>query len=418
MAEMDCADPCERASAARTAGRWTSLVLLIGVAVIGSNSFVLSPLLPDIARDFGADPVSVARAIAAYGGATAVSALLLAPLIDRYGVRRCFVAAGALMAMGLVGSALARSVLALGAAQAVAGLAAGLMLPAIYAAATRLDTEARGARTLGRVLIGWSISLVAGVPISALIAERFGWQAPFTVLAVVIALASVGSARMESVERPGAGGPPGGFAPFAVARLPTVPRLLGVQFCFMLAFFAAYAFLFDHLRGTLGLSAATAGLVVLAYGLGFGCAAFADGVVDRMGARRTLPPALAIVAATYFVMPAATWSVAGALAAAFVWGFANHFVVNVVVLLLGRAGGDRRGAALGLNTAVTYAGALVGPVAAGAAYSAFAFTGVALLAAAAGGLAALLAATGRSSPSTPPSASTSSAHVQPPPSVM
>ncbi len=82
---------------------------------------------------------------------------------------------------------------------------------------------------------------------------------------------------------------------------PGVPSLLAACLLFMTAFYGVYAYLGDHVRGLLGLSATRAGWVVLAYGAGFGLAAFADRAVDRVGPDRLLAPALACVAlpATY-----------------------------------------------------------------------------------------------------------------------
>ena len=360
---------------------WTTAILLLGVAVIGSNSLVLSPILPDVARDLATTPSAVARAISAYGGATALAALLLGSTIDRYGARGVLVVGSVLLACGTFGSALAPSWILLALAQGLAGLAAGTMLPAIYAAATMTGTREEGARVLGRVLTGWSVSLVAGVPLSALVAQRFGWEASFAALGVLVVLALAGFARMP---RPAPGPPraaaPGG-SPLQALTVAGIAPLLAVQFLFMTAFYGTYAFFGDHLRGSLGLSAGTAGLVVLSYGIGFGLAALGDGLVDRLGPARVLPPALGLVAVAYATMPLTAVALAGALAAAFVWGFANHFVLNVVVLRLSEMGGGRRGAVLGLNTAITYGGALVGPLALGAVYVGAGFAWLALAAA-------------------------------------
>ncbi len=56
-------------------------LLMLGVAVVGSNSLALSPILSDVAADLRASPVEVARANAAYGGATALAALTLGGLV-------------------------------------------------------------------------------------------------------------------------------------------------------------------------------------------------------------------------------------------------------------------------------------------------------------------------------------------------
>ncbi|MDA8870039.1 MFS transporter [Rhizobiaceae bacterium] len=362
---------------------WTTFVLLFGIAVIGSNALVLSPILTDVARDLGTTPTIVARAIAINGGASAISALLLGFSIDRYGVRTVLVACSMLLAAGTFGSAFATSWVWLCVAQAAAGLAAGAMLPAIYAVATTTGRPDEGARILGRVLTGWSLSLVVGVPVSALIAQHFGWHSSFVVLGCLSLLAALGFTTMPAsdalVRENAATGVDGDaeIRPHRGLKIPGVPALLVAQFLFMTAFYGTYSFFGDYLRTVLHLSTSMAGLVVLSYGVGFGLATLGDGLLDRHGPAKVLPFALGLVAFAYATMPFVAVSLAGVFVTASSWGFANHFVLNTVVSRLSALGGPARGRVLGLNTATTYAGALVGPLMLGALYS---FGGFAALA--------------------------------------
>ena len=343
-----------------------TVILTAAVAVIGSNSLVLSPILADVAAGLGTTAVAVSRAIAAYGGATALSAFVLAPRIDRVGPRRALAGgmAGLVAATLLSASAPHWAVLLL--AQALAGLGAGVALPSIYALATAIAPPGRESAVLGRVLAGWSISLVAGVPASALAADLAGWRAPFLALAALATLALLGAARL-----PAGGGAEtsgGRSRPLAPLGYPNVPTLLTVCLVFMAAFYGVYAFVGDHVRTALGVSAGGAGLLVLAYGVGFGGASLGDRLIDRAGPGRVLPRALLAVAAVYALLAPATASFPTVVALAGLWGFANHFGLNALILLLSRARPDRRGAVLGLNSAVTYLGALLGTGAAGVLY--------------------------------------------------
>ena len=352
---------------------WITIILLLGVAVIGSNSLVLSPILTDVAADLQTSTIAVARAIAAYGGATAVSALFLGFTVDRFGARSVLLVGGLGLAVSMLVCALSTSWQMLVAGQAVAGLAAGVMLPAIYAVATTTGSEDEGSRILGRVLTGWSVSLIAGVPVSALIAERFSWEVSFFTLAVLVLVSLVGfwtMPRRDSQLLVNTGNP------LKAIAIPDVGPLLVTQFFFMTAFYGTYAFFGDQLRASLDISTGVAGVVVLSYGVGFGLAALADGLIDRVGPARVLPGALVCVVIIYGVMPVLVTSLGGAVAAAFAWGFVNHFVVNVIVLRLSRISGDQRGAVLGLNSAITYFGALIGALVLGQVYGNLGFAGL------------------------------------------
>ncbi|KGM33662.1 MFS transporter, partial [Inquilinus limosus] len=124
-------------------------ILTAGIAVVGSNSLVLSPILGDVATAMAAPPVAVSRAIAAYGGATALSAFLLAPQIDRIGPRRALFGGMIGLTAATLLSALAMHWLMLAAAQALAGLGAGVILPSIYTLATTIAPPGRESRVLG-----------------------------------------------------------------------------------------------------------------------------------------------------------------------------------------------------------------------------------------------------------------------------
>lgn len=352
-----------------------STVLALGIAAIGSNSLLLSPILSQVAENLGTSPVRISWASAAYGGATALSAFLLAPRIDRLGLRRAvMLGLGALIA-ATAGSALAPHWLWLIAAQALAGLGAGVALPATYALASVVAPPGQEAKTLGRVLTGWAVSLVAGIPIAAFLADQLGWRAAFVALALAAACALAGVTALPAGAAAATGRRTGVLAPLRYAG---VPRLLLVCLGFMGAFYGVYAFLGDHVRGLLGLSTAQAGLLVLTYGVGFGLASLGDGLVDRFGPRRIFPLAMAGVGLIYLAMVPGTQNFAAIAVLGGLWGFCNHFGLNIMVLLLVQARPEERGAVLGLNSAVTYVASLLGVAGAGLVYDQAGFIPLAL----------------------------------------
>ena len=339
------------------------LVLTVGIAVTGSNSLVLSPILGDVAQALGTTPVAVSRALAAYGGATALSAFLLAPRIDRVGARRALSAGMVALTAAMLLSAAARDWLFLALAQGLAGLGAGIVLPATYTLATTIATKGTEATVLGRVLTGWSVSLVVGVPAAALLTDLAGWRAPFLTLAALAAAALAGTLRLPAARPAPAAAEPG--SPLAALAYPGVAPLLLVCLAFMAAFYGTYAFVGHAVRQATGASAGWVGLIVLSYGIGFGAASLADRLVDRLGCERVLPWSLAVVACIYLALIPATATLWSAAAATLAWGFANHLCLNTLIVLLARTRPERRGAVLGLNSAVTYLGALVGTAGAG-----------------------------------------------------
>ncbi|MER8404447.1 MFS transporter [Mesorhizobium sp. M0959] len=353
--------------------------LLTGcIAVIGSNSLVLGPIAPAVAESFGTSVPAVMIASAAFGLGTSASALFLARYIDRLGARRMLQGALLLLAIALVASAAAPTVTALVAAQLLAGIAAGVAMPAIYASSAAIAPPGRESGTIGVVLTGWTLSMVAGVSLSAVLADLVHWRAVFAAVAVLaaLALASLALTSLSDVRKSGPAP-----TPLGALSVPGIVPLLVACAAFMTAFYGVYGYLGDHLHNGLGRPVSANGLAALAYGAGFGAAALLDGVIDRLGARRVMPFAYLLVAAVYVAIAAASSSFHLTIAMIAVWGLANHFGLNVLVMRLSALDPARRGTIMGLNSAVTYLAVFVGTTAFGPVYSTFGFATSAVVAA-------------------------------------
>ncbi|MER8973045.1 MULTISPECIES: MFS transporter [unclassified Mesorhizobium] len=353
--------------------------LLTGcIAVIGSNSLVLGPIAPAVAASFGTSVPAVMIASAAFGLGTSASALFLARYIDRLGARRMLQGALLLLAIALVASAAAPTVTALVAAQLLAGIAAGVAMPAIYASSAAIAPPGRESGTIGVVLTGWTLSMVAGVSLSAVLADLVHWRAVFAAVAVLaaLALASLSLTSLSNVRKSGSAP-----TPLGALSVPGIVPLLVACAAFMTAFYGIYGYLGDHLHNGLGRPVSANGLAALAYGAGFGAAALLDGVIDRLGARRVMPFAYLLVAAVYVAIAAASSSFHLTIAMIAVWGLANHFGLNVLVMRLSALDPARRGTIMGLNSAVTYLAVFVGTTAFGPLYSTFGFAASAVVAA-------------------------------------
>jgi DHA1 family inner membrane transport protein len=354
--------------------------LLTGsIAVIGSNSLVLAPIAPEVARSFAATIQAVMTAAAAFGMGTALSALLLARHIDRIGPRRMLRTALFILAGALASSSAAPTLAALTAAQLLAGLASGVALPSIYTLAASVAPRGRSSETLGVVLTGWTLSMVAGVSLSALLADFVHWRVVYSVVALLAVIAAVAISLGDYRDSPRPGPAP---APIVALKIPGVVPLLIASGVFMTAFYGTYGYLGDHLHNGLGRPVGASGLAALVYGAGFGAAAFLDSVIDRIGARRALPAALASLLLVYLAFVACSEMFGALLVVVFAWGLFNHIGLNALVLRLAAIDPAQRGTVMGLNSAVTYLAVLAGTVGFGPIYSAFGFAALPAVAAA------------------------------------
>jgi len=346
------------------------------VGVIGANSMVLGPIAPAVASSIGATVPTVMMAAAAFGLGTATSALFLARLIDLVGSARMLKFTMTLLGVALLLCAASPSVAMFIAAQLIAGIASGIALPAIYASAAAIAEPGRESRTIGKVLTGWTLSMIAGVSFSVVLAELFSWRAVYVSVSCLAALALIALFRLNMQDRPAAGIAP---SPLSALGLPGIKSLLVVCCAFMTAFYGLYAYLGDHLHQDLGLPVTANGGVAIAYGAGFGCAALLSGMVDRFGPKRLMPLVLLVAAAVYLGLALFGSTLVGVICLLFVLGLVNHLGVNLLIQRLTAIDPAKRGTLMGLNSAVTYLAVFAGSSSYGPLYTDHGFTALSLV---------------------------------------
>ncbi|WP_298433712.1 MFS transporter [uncultured Jannaschia sp.] len=354
-------------------------LLMTAVGVVGANSLVLGPVSASVGAALGRPAADVMLAAAGFGAVTALSALVLAPWIDRIGAARAIRLAFSALTMGLLLCGAAPGFGWLIAGQAIAGLASGVALPAAYALAAELAPPGRAAEALGRVLTGWTLAMVFGVTLSAVLADLVHWRAVFA----LAAMGAGGLALLRLPNRPGGPVTP----PWSALPRPGVARGLLAQAAMMTAFYGTYSFLGAHFE-QIGVPTLWGALPVLAYGIGFGLAGRFDPWLDRHGYGGAGPWVFGAVALALLALAAGAGSLWTLVPAFFAWGLANHLGLGLLVGRMTWAGGAQKGAVLGLNTAVTYLAVVAG---AAGFRPVFQAGGFALCAGVGAGLAALLA---------------------------
>jgi MFS transporter, DHA1 family, inner membrane transport protein len=370
--------------------RFSLIVLMFGIAAVGIQALMLSPVLPDIAAALHAGAREIGIASGAYGAGVAIAALLAAPRLGQWPKRQGIQYSFAVMAAGLALCAAAQDWRILAAGQFIAGLAAGVIIPGTYAFAADLTEPEMRSRAVGKVLFGWSVAMVAGIPFAAFLADLFGWRLTFITVAVIAAIMVAGIGLLPRVESDGTAQP----VPYARAlAIKGIPLALLATFAYMIAFYQTYTFIGDHVRHLHGAGAWLGGLVACSYGAGFGAAMVIDGWIDRVGAGKLMPFGLFLLGLVYALLPASTLTLATAIGFPFIWGLANHLSMNTLVSYIGGAPPAERGTAMGLFSFITYVAVGIGGAVYGSVYAAKGFAFVSFAATAGLWIAAVIVLT-------------------------
>ncbi|MCX6106145.1 MAG: MFS transporter [Proteobacteria bacterium] len=180
----------EHSSDAQAPRRELLLVLILaGVQFSHIMDFVIMmPLGPQLMRVFGIAPKQFGLVVSVYTLSASVSCFLAALFMDRFDRKRVLVSIYAGLVIGTFLCGLAPTFSALVAARVVTGIFGGLLQAVILSIIGDVVHPSRRGQATGMVMAAFAVASVVGVPIGLSIANHFGWQMTFILLAVVSAL--------------------------------------------------------------------------------------------------------------------------------------------------------------------------------------------------------------------------------------
>lgn len=339
------------------------IAAFIAVRIVVNTALrMLFPFLPVFGRGMGVDLATLSSALA-LRSAAGILGPFMAPLADRRG-RKVGMLAG--LAIFILGSSLVAlwptfPVFVLGITLNLLGYF--LFNPSMQAyLGDRVPYQQRGL-ALALTELGWSLSFIIGVPLVGLLIARYGWSAPFAVLAILGLAALLALARILPGGKPASVSGVGAWrtlgrvfsSPIALAGMIMGSALSMANELVNLVFGVWLEDAFGLQIAALGATAALIGFSEL------GGEALSAGLVDRLGKSRAITIGLLVNSLAGLVLVFSGGQVAAAMAGLFLFYLSFEFTMvctiplmtevlpearatmmasYVAMISLGRAGGD------------------------------------------------------------------------------
>lgn len=208
------------ASLIRDRGLSPSVVLFSSLFAAQAAILVLSPILPQVAAEFGVSTSTAAQLRAVSGVTAGLVALLVAARGGRFPLIWLLNGGLALLSVGALGSAVAPTFLILLLAQVPVGVGLALVLSSGLAAADAWSEPGEGAKTLSWALVGQPVAWIVGQPLVGAVAS-VDWR--WTWVAVPLASGIVAMVAV-ALRRASASGGLEDCDPVGLIRLPDVKR--------------------------------------------------------------------------------------------------------------------------------------------------------------------------------------------------
>ena len=161
------------------------LILFLVQFIDVLDFMVVMPLGPDFAMVLGVPESKLGWVAGSYAFAAAFSGILSSKFIDRFERKRALIFSLMGLVMANIFSANAWSFETLLASRFLAGAFGGPATSLCFAIVADLFEENRRGSVMGKVMSGFSLAAIFGVPIGLKMSETFGWNASFYTVAAL-----------------------------------------------------------------------------------------------------------------------------------------------------------------------------------------------------------------------------------------
>ncbi len=152
---------------------------------------IMMPLGPILIKAFGISTHEFGLLVASYSFSAALSGLLAATFVDRFERKRLLLTMFILFGLASLACGLAPSYATLMVARAFAGAFGGVMGAMVQTIIGDVIPFERRATASGIVMSAFSVSTIAGVPLSLWLANLLNWRAPFVLVALLTVLFAI-----------------------------------------------------------------------------------------------------------------------------------------------------------------------------------------------------------------------------------
>jgi DHA1 family putative efflux transporter-like MFS transporter len=240
-------------------------ILALVSFLVGTSEYIISGILDQIAQTLGVSVAAAGQLITVFSLTYAIGTPILMAITARLDRRKLL-----LYALGLfiVANLLSFVLPGFGmfiAARIVMALGAGVVVVTALSIAAKIAAPGKQASALATVVMGFTASLIIGVPIGRVVSSQFGWKAVFLGIALAGILALI--VLVLTIPRIKGDEPVPLRKQFALLARPEVALGLGITFFWLGGYSLAYTYISPYLLEVSKLSESLLSAALLVFGI-------------------------------------------------------------------------------------------------------------------------------------------------------
>lgn len=331
------------------------LVLALGMFALGTDSFVMAGVLPEIARSFDVSIGAAGQMTTVYAITYAVMAPTIAAIAANVPRKALLLASLATFVVANLATALAPTFGLALATRVLAGIGAAMFAPTATGATTTIVPPEKRGFALAVVLTGLTTSTALGTPAGTLIGGLGDWRWTMVFVSALAAISGLGVwALLAHIPLPPAIGLAKRIAP---VRDPRVALTLLTTLVYQTGHFISYTYFAVVFDRVLGNDTVTISALLVLWGASGMVANLVTGrLADVVGNRRVILAGLVILIAVMAWLPYAGASLPMTAIAVAIWGAVAWGLLAPQQHRLVTVAPQSAPVVLGLNTSGTYLG--------------------------------------------------------------
>lgn len=331
------------------------LVLALGMFALGTDSFVVAGVLPEISRTFHTNIGAAAQMTTAYAITYAILAPLLAAVAAHVPRKTMLLTALGIFVVANLITAEAPTFAIAMASRVLAGVGAAMFAPTATGAAVALVPAERRGYALSIVIAGLTGATALGTPIGAAIGALGDWRWTMIFVSALAAASAVGvGTLLTHVPLPPK------FTLIQRLKPATDPRValtLLTTWLYQSGQFIAYTYLTVVFDRAIGHNHATVSLLLVAFGVAGTVSNLVVGrLADLIGNRKLIIAMLIVLVLVLASLPLAGATLWTAIPALIIWGAVGWGLLAPQQHRLVTVAPHSAPVVLGLNTSFTYLG--------------------------------------------------------------
>ncbi|MFM9278055.1 MFS transporter [Paenibacillus jiagnxiensis] len=266
---------------------WKVYILALVSFLVGTSEYIISGILDQIAQTLGVSVAAAGQLITVFSLTYAIGTPILMAITAQLDRRKLLLYALGLFIVANVLSFVLPEFGMFIAARIVMALGAGVVVVTALSIAAKIAAPGKQASALATVIMGFTASLIIGVPIGRVVSSQFGWKAVFLGIALAGILALIVLAL--TIPRIKGDEPVPLRKQFALLARPDVALGLGITFFWLGGYSLAYTYISPYLLEVSKLNESLLSAALLVFGIASLVGSKAGGYsADKRGVSFTL----------------------------------------------------------------------------------------------------------------------------------